>query len=422
MSARPVQNPTRRPDVVIVGAGIAGGALATVLARAGLEVVLLERTLEHKDVVRGEWIAPWGVAETKRLGLYELYREAGGHHLTRHITYDELVPRSASEARALDMPSMLPGSAGPLCLGHPRMCNLLDDAAVSAGAHLLRGISRLSVTPGTPPSVEFVHGGRLQRVVPRLVVGADGRNGVVAEQIGCRLHRDPEHHLFSGMLVDGAHGWPDDLQAVATEGDVNVLAFPQGGGKVRIYMGFASEQRTRLIGPEGPRRFLDAWRLDCVPHASAIADANPISPCITYPNNDAWVDDPVRDGVVLIGDAAGRNDPITGQGQSITHRDVRLVRDALLNDRHWTPATFGDYVTERRERMRRLRIVARMVSIRESEFTDAARRRRLEIHERIAANPMLGIPFGAAFAGPDAIPSEAFEDAFVEHVMGGPIW
>jgi flavin-dependent dehydrogenase len=31
------------PDVVIVGAGIAGGALGTVLARTGFEVVLLER-------------------------------------------------------------------------------------------------------------------------------------------------------------------------------------------------------------------------------------------------------------------------------------------------------------------------------------------------------------------------------------------
>jgi 2-polyprenyl-6-methoxyphenol hydroxylase-like FAD-dependent oxidoreductase len=409
-------------DVVIVGAGIAGGALATVLARAGLAVVLLERTLEHKDVVRGEWIAPWGVVEAQSLGLYDLYRRAGGHHLTRHITYDELVPRAESEARTLDIPSLTPGSAGPLCLGHPQLCNLLDAAAVDAGAHLLRGVSRLTVTPGTPPTVTFVHDGRLSTLTPRLVVGADGRNGVVAEQIGCRLERDPEHHLFSGMLVEGAHGWPEDLQVVATAGDVNVLAFPQGRGKVRIYMAFASSQRTRLLGPEGPQRFLDAWRLDCVPHSEAIANATPVSPCISYPNNDAWVDDPIREGVVLIGDAAGRNDPITGQGQSITHRDVRLVRDALLGHTHWDSAIFTDYTTERRERMRRLRTVARMVAVRESEFSEAARRRRIEIHERIAAEPMLGIPFGAAFVGPEAIPAAAFEDAFVERVMGGPIW
>lgn len=412
----------RSPEIVIVGAGIGGGALATVLARAGIEILVLERTLEHKDVVRGEWIAPWGVAETRNLGLYELYREAGGHHLTRHITYDELMPRSESEAKALDLLAMLPGSSGPLCLGHPRMCNLLDEAAVAAGAELLRGVSRLKVTPGNPPTVEFVHKGQLQKLEPRLVIGADGRNGIVAEQIGCTLHRDPEHHLFSGMLVEGAHDWPEDLQIVATEGDVNLLAFPQGGGKVRIYMGFASEQRARLLGPNGPRNFLDAWQVDCVPHADVIAGATPISPCLTYPNNDAWVDDPVRDGVVLIGDAAGRNDPITGQGQSITHRDVRQVRDAVLNHSVWDRSAFDDYRTERRERMRRLRTVARMAAVRESEFSESARRRRAGIHERLAANPMLGIAFGAAFFGPDAIPAEAFEDRHVEALMGGPIW
>lgn len=34
----------------------------------------------------------------------------------------------------------------------------------------------------------------------------------------------------------------------------------------------------------------------------------------------------------------------------------------------------------------------------------------------------LGIVFAAPMVGPDAIPSEAFEDAFVERVMGGPVW
>jgi 2-polyprenyl-6-methoxyphenol hydroxylase-like FAD-dependent oxidoreductase len=410
------------PEIVIVGAGIGGGALATVLAREGIEVLLLERTLEHKDVVRGEWIAPWGVAETQSLGLYDLYRAAGGHHLTRHVSYDELRTPEEAERRGLDIPAMLGGRAGPLCLGHPRMCNLLNAAAVEAGARLLRGVSRLKVTPGSPPTVEFVHDGQARTLHPRLVVGADGRTGVVAEQIGCTLHRDPEHHLFSGMLVENAHGWPEEVQAIATEGDVNLLAFPQGGGKVRVYIGFASEQRARLLGPRGPQRFLDAWRVRCIPFADAIADATPVSPCIAYPNNDTWVDDPVREGVVLIGDAAGRNDPITGQGQSITHRDVRLVRDALLQQKIWDVSAFDEYRTERRERMRRLRTVARMAAVRESEFTEAARRRRAEIDERIVANPMLGMPFGAAFVGPEVLPAEVFEDAFVEQVMGGPIW
>ena len=78
-------------DLIIVGGGIGGSALATVMARAGKSVLLLEQSEVFEDRVRGEWIAPWGVTEVRRVGLYDLLMHAGGHHVTRHVTYDETV-------------------------------------------------------------------------------------------------------------------------------------------------------------------------------------------------------------------------------------------------------------------------------------------------------------------------------------------
>ena len=357
-------------DVVIIGAGIAGGALATVLARAGVDVLLLERSLEHQDVVRGEWIAPWGVAEVKSLGLYDLYMQHGGHHLARHITFSEGVPADEAAKHALDLSTLLPGIPGPLCLGHPRMCTLLDEAAVAAGARLLRGVRRTEVLPGETPTVRFEHAGVVHTLRPKLVVGADGRNGLTRQQIGIALHEDQQHHWFSGMLVEDVEGWPEDLQCISTEGDVNALVFPQSASRVRLYLSFATAQRGRFHGPTGPQQFLDAFALKSIPGVQGILRGRPAGPCNVYPNHDTWTDVPFVPGVVLIGDAAGRNDPITGQGLSITHRDVRLVRDVLLAGSDWSGHAFAPYAMERAERMRRLRFAAAMTSVREAEFGD----------------------------------------------------
>jgi len=47
------------------------------------------------------------------------------------------------------------------------------------------------------------------------------------------------------------------------------------------------------------------------------------------------VDHPYRDGVALIGDAAASSDPTWGQGLSLTIRDARVLRDALLAHHDW---------------------------------------------------------------------------------------
>lgn len=401
------------PDVVIVGGGIGGGALAKNLAEAGVAVLVLERTQEYADVVRGEWIAPWGVPETKAVGVYPIYVANGGHHVTRHVSYDEDIAPRVAEKAAFDLTTLLPDNPGPLCIGHPSMCNLLNQAATTAGATVLRGVSNTRVTPGSPPTVTFDHDGKTTTLRPRLVVGADGRHGKTAEQIGAKLQQDEPHHRFSGMLVDNVPQWRDDTQFISVEGDVNVLAFPQGGGRIRLYIGFPLEQKTRLAGPQGPQRFLEAFRLKSVPGSDAIAAGRPIGPCLVYPNNDTWIDEPFAAGVLLIGDAAGRNDPITGQGLSITHRDVRMVRDILLGDSNWSTDAFVPYGKERKERMRRLRIAARITALLEAEFDTAARERRHRAAERRRAMAPESLASLTPFIGPDALPPEAYSDEAV---------
>lgn len=404
-------------DLIIVGGGIGGSALATVMARAGSSVLLLEQSEAYEDRVRGEWIAPWGVDEVKRVGLYDLLMDAGGHHITRHITYDETLDPTQAEAGTLPLGIFRPDVPGPLCIGHPHHCQTLFDAATAAGATALRGVSVTSVQGGDRPRVTYVRQGETLEARGRLVVGADGRTSQVREASGIRLHQDKPHHWFGGLLIDGAGDWPADLQAIGTEGDFAFLAFPQGGGKVRIYGGYALDQAQRFKGPDGPRRFLDAFALNCSPQNRHLVAGEPAGPLFSYFNNDTWTDEPFAPGVVLVGDAAGWNDPIIGLGLSITYRDVRIVSDLLKGAGDWANLSFASYAEERAERMRRLRFAGKMQAALDMEFDAAAKARRARVFAKSAADPTFRVQGLAVMAGPETLPAEAFTQEAWDRVM-----
>ena len=403
---------------MVVGGGVAGSALAVALARAGISVLVLERTVVHVDRVRGEWLAPWGVAEAKALRLYDALIAAGAHHTRRHVPFGEGIEPDVARTRAIDLTSVVPGVPGALCMPHATLCNVLNELATAAGAMLLRGVHGIEVAPGPSPEVRFHHDGAEQRVRCKLIVGADGRSSSVARQAGITVEKDSPHHLLAGLLVEGAEDWPEDTQTIGIEGDVAFYVFPQGEGRARLYLCYAREQRSRFAGANGAVRFLDAFRLASVPGSASLAGAVPAGPCHGYPNEDSWADMPVAPGVVLIGDAAGHNDPTIGQGLAIALRDARIVADLVTQSLDRQIDQFGAYIEERRERMRRLRFVGRLVSAFRAEFGEEARMRRRRMAENIAANPSAALPLSAPLRGPDTLPAEAFEPAAWERLVG----
>lgn len=57
------------PDVIIVGAGVLGSAMAAVLGRDGRRVTVVERDLREPDRIVGELLQPGGFRTLRELGL-----------------------------------------------------------------------------------------------------------------------------------------------------------------------------------------------------------------------------------------------------------------------------------------------------------------------------------------------------------------
>ena len=410
---------SRNVDVVVVGGGIAGAALATVLARGGVDVVVLERDTAYRDKVRGEVFHLWGVLELRRLGLEQVLLEAGGGYATRYARFDEWLAPSEAEAQAIPAGNFLPGAPGWLTVGHPEACEALARAAEEAGATVVRGVGAVELTLGSDPIVAYRHDDDRQELACRMVVGADGRHSVVRRHVGIALHETQAATIGGGMLVDGLTAWPEDLAATATEGDLLFLAFPRPGGRVRLYLLWSVEQKGRFTGPDRQRQFLDACRLRSLPYGAAIAASRPAGPCSSYPMNDSWCDRIVDDGVVLVGDAAGWNDPIIGQGLSIAARDARMVSEVLLGGTDWSPGAFQGYAEERAERLRRLRIAARMSTVVRASFGPGGVAFRRWFAEQAQHDQRLLGHFVAAVIGPERVPDEIFTEATFERILAG---
>jgi 2-polyprenyl-6-methoxyphenol hydroxylase-like FAD-dependent oxidoreductase len=404
-----------RKDVVIVGGGIAGGAIAATLARAGVDVAVVEFQEVYRDLVRGEAFSPWGVAEVHRMGISDLLYAAEPSLMHTWVQWDEIYAPSAAPSVDL-LQGFVRGVRGPLAIHHQRTCQELVFGALEAGAEVFLGAHDVVVRAGTAPSVSFTTGEVAWSIDAGIVVGAAGRHGAVGKQVGLELQRSV-HHWGGGLAVEGLDDWPEGVQAIGTEDDRMFFVFPQKHGRARLYLNFPPENARRYAGPEGTARFLADFDLRCVPYSDCLLASRPVGRCMTAPSLTTWMRRPETDGVVLIGDEAGANDPVLGTGLANSMRDARIVSELLMGSSTWQSSAFDPYVEERRERMRRLHFAAGFMMRLSTEFGPDERERRRRAWERMRQNPNYMITLLVAMAGPDQVPDWAYSDFLVERLL-----
>ena len=341
-------------DLLVVGGGLAGSALALVMARAGASVVVVERERAFRDRIRGEVLHPWGVAEAHALDLVEpLLRDCAREMpmLTGHV--------GGAAGPTRDTRVIEPHRLASLTFAHPAMQETLL-AEAGRVATVLRGSTVTSLKPGPTPCATVSANGASRLVRARLVVGADGRDSIIAGMLDLPREGDSEELITSGMLVE-CDGLPPDSVHVHRDphgGRMAILLSPAPGLQ-RVYLIYRHDALPRRLSgardlPEALRHLHEIG----VPDAH-MADARLRGPYASFDGAHRWITTPYRDGVALIGDAAGVSDPAWGCGLSRTLRDVRLLRDALLADDQWTTAAPA-YALQHDDAFQRLRKLERL--------------------------------------------------------------
>ena len=320
-------------DIIIIGGGLGGSTLANVMSKHGLRVLVLERTTEFKDRIRGEGMHAWGVPEAKKLGIYELLCDTCGIEVPWWDIYlidEQLAHRN--------FPETTPHQSPLFSFYHPEMQETLLSAAENDGAEIKRAAQILAIQNGANPTVTVKQNGSTQELNARLVVGADGRNSAVRKFAKFDTKNDPQRRMFAGVLLEDVPLSEDMWYAVMNpkNGQETFLG-SVGNGRVRAYLGYPIDQHDRFQTSDDLPRFIEeSIRTGGDP--SLYANAHAVGPLASFPSDDSWVEHPFKEGVALIGDAASTCDPAFGQGMALTLRGVRQLRDQLLNNDDWDVA------------------------------------------------------------------------------------
>jgi menaquinone-9 beta-reductase len=274
-------------DIVTVGGGLGGSAFAAAMARNGVRVLVLEKETQFKDRVRGEYLATWGMAEAKALGIDVALLTSCAVPLP--FVEMGFGPRNLVQTTSQQLPSV--------SFFHPEMQEVLLAEAENAGAQVRRGATVTNVQPGAVPSLVVASNGREEQISARLIVVADGRASAARKWAGFPVK--------TGLV-------------------------PQAEDRFRAYLGYPTDGSFTLQGPDKLGPFLAESQKVGPMFGDVYARVNALGPLAAFDAGYTWVDHPYRDGVALIGEAAGTSDPTFGQGMSLTLRDARVLRDALF--------------------------------------------------------------------------------------------
>lgn len=309
--------------ITVLGAGVAGLAVARALALRGAEVTVLEQAEAIREVGAGLQISPNGARVLRALGLGDAFAAAG----PRAEAVEMFDGENGARLARLDMARLRP-DAEYRFLHRARLIEILADGARAAGVQirLLHHIDRVDLGDH-PPRLITAQGAELEA---DLLIGADGLHSKVREALNGRVAPFFTHQVAWRALIPAEPAAAPVAQVFMGAGR-HVVSYPLANGLRNIV---AIEERRRWVE--------ESWTLrdDTLTLRTAFEGF--------CPQVQGWLDQiehcwlwglfrhPVAQhwhgrGAVILGDAAHPTLPFLAQGAVMALEDAWVLAESLAN-------------------------------------------------------------------------------------------
>ena len=308
-------------DAIVIGARCAGSPTAMLLAQKGHRVLMVDRATFPSDTVSTHFVHAPGIAALERWGLKDKLIATGCPPID---TYSfDFGPFTLSGS-----PRPADGNTDAYCPRRTVIDPILVQAAADAGVEVREGFSvdELVVEDGTVVGIKGKDaGGSAVTEKARVVIGADGRNSMVAKALHPEQYNEKPavgpafYSYWSGVKSSGFEVYIRDRRALA--------AFPTNNDQTLVLVGVHHED-------------FDEARKDLEATYMAALDQSPIGEQVrsggtreerfhVATDMAGYFRKPFGPGWALVGDAGYHKHPVTAMGITDGFADAERLSSAL---------------------------------------------------------------------------------------------
>ena len=324
----------RQPDVLIVGGGLSGCALAVALKRRGQDVLLVEKLAAPKKIFKGEYLQPAAVKLLESIGFAEIFN-IGSSERVRELRFRDLNEKGEITS---DLLMAYPRGEAARSIHHHELVSGMQ--AVARRELQDNFIAGAQVEPLNHDTDNFfdapqfkitMKDGNGMTVQPKWVVGCDGRMSSVRKWMGGRTVPKNDnvvigagHEFIMGLELPSQAPRAERYEVIRTAGQGTLSAFSLGESGQRIYFSAHANEAD----PKGV----------AVKIKTAISQINTFhnlgempekAQVMGFPAQTSWFGPIHRGAFLLAGDAGSVTTPYGGQGMTVATAHVKYLLEQL---------------------------------------------------------------------------------------------